>query len=228
MTVVERIFSGSWGDWLYLKADSRNLSFHSLPWGFYSMLRCMHAQSYLTLWNPMDCKPTRLLCPWDSPGRNTGVGCHILLQGIFPTQGSNLHLLSLLHCRQILYCLSPWGTGTKIPPRVSPPKRMLMTLLAVLPRNCPQCCHCYYGCSYMLWNRCNRDDATCSAQVVSAEKCSWFLFHDYWFIHAKHRELLSTITEYWAFLIAQLVKNLLAVQGTPVRFLGWEDPPEKG
>ena len=33
--------------------------------------------------------PTRLLCPWDSPGKNTGVGCHFLLQGIFPTQGSN-------------------------------------------------------------------------------------------------------------------------------------------
>ena len=34
--------------------------------------------------------PARLLCPWDSPGKNTGVGCHFLLQGIFPTQGSNL------------------------------------------------------------------------------------------------------------------------------------------
>ena len=40
-------------------------------------------------------QPTRLFCPWDSPGRNTGVGCHALLQGIFPTQWSNLHLLSL-------------------------------------------------------------------------------------------------------------------------------------
>ena len=40
---------------------------------------------------------TRLLCPWDSPGKNTGVGCHFLLQGIFPTQGLNLHLLCLLH-----------------------------------------------------------------------------------------------------------------------------------
>ena len=35
----------------------------------------------------------RLLCPWDSPGKNTGVGCHALLQGIFPTQGSNTRLL---------------------------------------------------------------------------------------------------------------------------------------
>ena len=41
--------------------------------------------------------PTRLLCPWNSPGNNTGVGCHFLLQGIFPTQGSNPSLLCLLH-----------------------------------------------------------------------------------------------------------------------------------
>ena len=61
-------------------------------------------QSYLTLCNPTDCMwPTKLLSPWDSPGKNTGVGCHSLLQGIFPTQGLNL---CLLHCRQIPYCLS--------------------------------------------------------------------------------------------------------------------------
>ena len=37
------------------------------------------------------------LCPWNVPGKNTGVGCHLLLQGNFPTQGSNPHLLHLLH-----------------------------------------------------------------------------------------------------------------------------------
>ena len=47
-------------------------------------------------------QPTRLLCPWDSPGKNTRVGCHALLQGIFPTQRSNP---GLLHCRQTLYHL---------------------------------------------------------------------------------------------------------------------------
>ena len=36
---------------------------------------------------PHGLQPTRLLCPWDSPGKNTGVRCHALLQGIFPTQG---------------------------------------------------------------------------------------------------------------------------------------------
>ena len=45
---------------------------------------------------PCGLQPTRLLCPWDSPGKNTGVGGHALLQGIFPTQGSHP---CLLHCR---------------------------------------------------------------------------------------------------------------------------------
>ena len=44
----------------------------------------------------MDLQPARLLYPWNSPGKNTGVGCHSFLQRIFPTQGSNLHLLHLL------------------------------------------------------------------------------------------------------------------------------------
>ena len=56
---------------------------------------------------PHGLQPIRLLCPWDSPGKNTGLVCHFLLQGIFPTQGSNL---GLLHCRQILYCLSHQGS----------------------------------------------------------------------------------------------------------------------
>ena len=41
--------------------------------------------------------PARLLCPWGFPGRNTGVGCHAFLQGIFLTQGLNQHILYLLH-----------------------------------------------------------------------------------------------------------------------------------
>ena len=50
----------------------------------------------------------RLLCPWDSPGKNNGVGCHALLQGIFPNQGLNL---GILLCRQILYLLSNQGSS---------------------------------------------------------------------------------------------------------------------
>ena len=55
-----------------------------------SLCVCSVTQSYPTFWDLMGC---RLLCPWDFPGKNTGVGCHFLLQVIFPTQGSNPCLL---------------------------------------------------------------------------------------------------------------------------------------
>ena len=58
----------------------------------------MHAQllqSCLTLCDSYGLHPARLLCSWDSPSKNTGVGCHALLQGIFLTQGSNPCLLCL-------------------------------------------------------------------------------------------------------------------------------------
>ena len=50
--------------------------------------------------------PARLLCPWNSPGKNIGVSSHSLLQGIFPVEGQNPDL----HCRQILYHLSHQGS----------------------------------------------------------------------------------------------------------------------
>ena len=58
---------------------------------------CSVAQSRLTLCDPHGLQSARLLCSWDPPGKNTRAGCHFLLQGIFPTQGSNPHLLHFLH-----------------------------------------------------------------------------------------------------------------------------------
>ena len=52
---------------------------------------------------------SRLLCPWDSPCKNTGVSCHALFWGIFPTQGSNRHLLCLLHWQLGSLSLEPPG-----------------------------------------------------------------------------------------------------------------------
>ena len=66
---------------------------------------CLVTQSCLTLCDSW-LEPTRLLCPWDSPGKNTRVGCHFFFQGIFPTQGLNPRLFHLLHYRRILYWLS--------------------------------------------------------------------------------------------------------------------------
>ena len=62
---------------------------------------CLVAQSCLTLCDPMDCISSSV--HGDSPGKSTGVGCHALLQEIFPTQGSNP---GVLLCRWILYLLS--------------------------------------------------------------------------------------------------------------------------
>ena len=55
---------------------------------------------------PHGLHPARLLCPWDSPGKNTGVSCHALLQGILPIQGSNP---GIPHCREMFYHLSHQG-----------------------------------------------------------------------------------------------------------------------
>ena len=61
------------------------------------------SHSCLSLCDPVDYSPPGSSVHGDSPGKNTGVGCHALLQGIFPNQGSNP---KILHCRWILYHLS--------------------------------------------------------------------------------------------------------------------------
>ena len=71
------------------------------PWWWFS------CQVMSDCWDPMDCSPPGTSVHRDSPGKNTGVGCHFLLQGIFLTQESNL---GLLHWRQILYWLSYKGS----------------------------------------------------------------------------------------------------------------------
>ena len=67
---------------------------------YISYLLCLAAQSCPTLGDPMNCSPPGSSILGDSLGNNTGVGCHALLQGIFPTQGLNP---GLPHCRWILY-----------------------------------------------------------------------------------------------------------------------------
>ena len=54
---------------------------------------CVYACSIVSdSLRPHRLEPTRILCPWNLPGKNPGAGCHFLLQGIFLAQGSNLHL----------------------------------------------------------------------------------------------------------------------------------------
>ena len=66
-----------------------------------------------SLW-PCGLQLARFLCPWDFPGKNTGLCCHFLLQGIFPIHGLNL---GLLHCWQMLYQVNRQGRALiKLPP----------------------------------------------------------------------------------------------------------------
>ena len=71
---------------------------------------CLVSQSCPTLCNPIDCSLPDSFVHGDSPGNKTGVGCHALLQGNFPTQGLNP---GIPQCRQILYHLSHQGSPIK-------------------------------------------------------------------------------------------------------------------
>ena len=78
---------------------------HFFLWYLYTVLCCAQLlQSCSTLCDLMDCSPSGSSVYGDSPGKNTGVGCHALLEGICPTQGSNP---GLPHCRQILLPTEP-------------------------------------------------------------------------------------------------------------------------
>ena len=68
---------------------------------------CLVTQSCLTLCDSMDWSPLSFSVRRDSPGKNTGVGCHAFLQGSFTTQGLNP---GLLHCRWVFYQLSHQGS----------------------------------------------------------------------------------------------------------------------
>ena len=93
------------GDSLVIPKSSKDHRHHLL---------CLVTQLSPTLCDPVDCSPQGSSVHGDSPGKNTRVGCHALLQGIFPIQGLNP---GLPHCRWILYRLShkgsPWAFKKK-------------------------------------------------------------------------------------------------------------------
>ena len=74
---------------------------------------CSHSVTSDSL-RPYGLQPTRLLCPRDFPGKNTGEGCHFLLQGIFLTQGSNPHFLHLLYLQADSFPLSHPGSPSAL------------------------------------------------------------------------------------------------------------------
>ena len=91
---------------------------------------------------PYGLQPSRLFCPWDSPGKNTGMGCHALLQGIFLTQGWNPWLLCLLH----------WQPGSL--PLGPPGKSQVYSAIPLYPRDLSIWRFWY---PWRSWNHCPRD-----------------------------------------------------------------------
>ena len=93
-------------DRTYVFHVGRLILYNWVPWEAFGRLCVSVAQlrpTLATLWTVA----RRLLCPWNSPGKDPGVGCHFLFQGIFQTKRLNL---DLLHCKCILYHLSQQGT----------------------------------------------------------------------------------------------------------------------
>jgi len=113
--------------------------------------------SHVWLCDPMDCNSPGSFCPWDFPGKNTEVGCHFLLWGIFPTQGLNLHLLCLLHWQADSWPLSKLGGYSVLTTKNLVP--FITTQLAflthfVLPPALLLLSHCYCylcTCSCLTW-----------------------------------------------------------------------------
>ena len=135
-----------------------------------SLSGCVHMRSIVSVVSdflqPYRLQPTRLHCPWDSPGRNTRVGCHALLQGIFSTQGWNLYLFCLPHCRRILYPLSHLGNPrplglisqySNVFRIVTCITNSLLVILAIVTNKAPDLSFMYVGlsrCSQWLSSMC--------------------------------------------------------------------------
>ena len=121
---------------------------------------------------PHGLQPTRLLCPWDFPGKDTGVGCHFLLQGILTTQGLNA---GLLHCRQILCQLSYKGSPLNLAQEMNYLRQLLhlcrvttlITWLACFKsRNTPgivPSLSCIFNCSI------TRGNTSCSSSCLKSK-----------------------------------------------------------
>ena len=98
-----------------MKLKETEKSSHLRVWNYRVLQRCEWVSQSRSVVSdslqPHGLQPIRLLCPWDSPGKKIGVGCHSLLQEVLPSQGLNP---GLPHCRQVLYHLSHQGSPSKV------------------------------------------------------------------------------------------------------------------
>ena len=109
LVASNHVCEGSWLLPFAFSRDGMTLRFTHLSTQLRSSgaVPCLVTQLCPTLCDPTDCSPPGSSVHGDSPGKDTGVGCRALLQGIFPTQGSDP---GLPHCKQTLYCRSHQGS----------------------------------------------------------------------------------------------------------------------
>ena len=186
--------------------------------------------SHVLLFAPPRLYPTRFLCRWDSPGKNTGVGCHALLQGIFPTQRLNLHLLCLLPLAvrfshsDFSDSLRPQGLQHARPPCPS-------STPGVYSSSCPPCrwCHSTISSSVVPFFSC-LPSIFPSNSVFSSESVFQIRWPKYWSFNSS----IGTSNEYsdlvsfridWLDLLAvqRTLKSLLQYHGSKASTL-WCSP----
>ena len=126
----------------------------------------MVAQSCPTLYNPMDCSPPGSSVYGDSPSENTEVCCHFLLQGIFPTQRSNL---GLPHGRQTLYPLSHQGSPSRLKDQSERSLSDWNNSKEAYERwNCT-ILKKFYLCSWVIWKILNERKVICTSVLENSQ-----------------------------------------------------------
>ena len=150
---------------------------------------------------PYEPQPTRCLRPWDSPGKSTGMGCHVFLQWIFLTQGLNLCLLWLLH-QQVDYL-----------PLVPPGKPIFHIYSCLITSAAPSPPHHHHLTSDQVHtpHRCSPYASSTSYVLSIASRAVFYL--------TIFKSGLPWCLRWW--------KNLPAMQETQVQSLGQEIPLEK-
>ena len=153
-------------------ANTKSSLMSILPPRHSDMFACVCVQSLSHVWLlwPHGLQPARLLCPWAFPSTNTVVGYHLLLQRIFPTQGSNPHLL----------CLPHWHVGS-VPPS---------------PRGSHACAHvCTQKWSYFAWKIYGFNRHTHSESKPVTTTCIPSLIKFIWWIFTEHHHILGISQE---------------------------------
>ena len=153
-------------------------------------MRGKSLQSCQTFCDTMDYSPPGSSIHGDSPGKNTGVGCHALLQGLFPTQGSNLHLI-IFPALTDMFCFLPYINMNQSLVHIYPLPLELASHLLPLPTPLG----CYRARVWVPWV--NDDLSSLSVSYnLSSRCCTLFIF-----VILRTQPIARTITQYLSFLI---------------------------